>query len=141
MGRRERRARRSEPGVVDLGFLRWRSGFAWRVRIDRERMDALGHQRADGIINEPVPAQPRQAAKRLGLDLHGEVAAFARAGMARVAMAVVDHLDAQRRERLAQHALDVAARRPHGALAHGAPGPVSAAPFAALSAGFRWRLR
>ncbi len=70
------------------------------MRDDAERMDAAAHQRRDRRIDHPVPLELRSPGEGGGHQRHPVVTAFPRPGVARVAGAVVDHLDGQRRERL-----------------------------------------
>jgi len=103
------RALRAAPGA---GALNASSDFGG-PGIDRERVNALGHQWGDGIIYEPMAAQPGQTAERLGLDTNAEMPPFACAGMPCMEVAVVLNFKPQRRQRVAQGAGNVFAGHSH----------------------------
>jgi len=67
----------------------------------------MAHQRRDRRIDYPMPLQLRAAGKGRGNQRHSVMAAFAGACMARMAGAVIDHLDGYRRERLFQGGADL----------------------------------
>ena len=52
------------------------------MRLDSQRMDAGGHQQAQGIIHEAMSRHAAAAGETRTRDAHAEVLAFARAGMA-----------------------------------------------------------
>jgi hypothetical protein len=80
----------------------------WRVRDDAEGMDAAAHQRRDRRIDHPVPLELRSPGEGRGHEPHPVVTALLCPGMARVAGAVVEHLEGKGRERLLEGGADLA---------------------------------
>ena len=74
-------------------------------------MDSLRPQRAQGIINEAVPANAVEPRKTRTAQPRREVPAFKSTGVARMQMTVVDDLDGLRRQRLTQTGFDPFAAR------------------------------
>jgi len=68
------------------------SVFARGPGDQREGVNTLPRQRAEGIINEPMAGQARQPGEAGAVDLHAEMPAFAGSRMAGMLVAVVvDH--------------------------------------------------
>jgi hypothetical protein len=78
------------------------------MRDDAECVDAAAHQRRDRRVDHAVPFELRATGESRGHQRHPVMAAFPGAGVARVAGAVVDHLDGLRRERLLEGGANLA---------------------------------
>jgi hypothetical protein len=100
------------PGAVATGRVIEPSARAFRrsTGIDGQRMDAGGHHRAQGIINEAVSGHPAQALEALAADEDPEVAALSSALVAGVQVAVVTHGQLERVQGTAQGLLDLLRR-------------------------------
>ena len=83
-------------------------------------MDPLAHQVAERLVYLALPLKPAHAGKYLGLDLDGEMAfaAAVMAGMASMAVTVVDHSKFVRSESLAKAFLDFCGDRSGESCAH-----------------------
>lgn len=75
-------------------------GLAGGDRTDGECVDAVAHERRDGIINESVALDHRPPGEPLGHDAHTIVAAFARTGVTGMGSTVIDDVDLRGREGL-----------------------------------------
>src|SRR3954465_6855908 len=69
------------------------SGFIRRAGIDGERMDAVGHPGAEGIIHEAMARNAAQSGEPDAHDPEVEMRAFAGARVSRVGRAVVHQLE------------------------------------------------
>ena len=77
------------------------------MRDDAQCVDAAAHQRRDSRIDHPMPLELRASREGRSDQRHAVMAAFTGACMARVAGAVIDHLDGKWRERLFQGGADL----------------------------------
>ena len=73
-------------------------------------MDALAHQRRDRRVDHPMALELRAAGESRGHHRHPVMTAFPRARVTRMARAVIDHVDRQRRERLLEGGAKLAGR-------------------------------
>ena len=102
-------------GLV-LGILPGIGGLAGSERLDGKGMNVGLHHFADGFVHETVPPHDRQTPETLRHHQHAEVpASLAGAGVADVAVAVVDDFELGRLQGGAQPLLDRRnARSGHG---------------------------
>jgi len=91
----------------------------WRLGVDGQGVDTRSHLMTERMIHEAVPRRPRQAFEGGGPDMDREVPALAGTGMAGMQVAVVDHAQLARRERLPQQAVDQFSVRKGGGVYRG----------------------
>lgn len=123
----------ARPGSGRLGIGRG-GQLARGASVDGEGVYATRQQCGEGMIHEAMSRHPRAAGEALADDAHREVPPFASAGVARVQMAVVAHLELARCERRTKRRLDLGRADPAGV--QGLPAGASPAPSSC-----RWRLR
>ena len=78
------------------------------MRDDAECVDPVAHQRRDRRIDHPMPLELRTAGEGRGHQRYRVMASLPCARVTRMAGAVVDHLDGQRRERLLEGSANLA---------------------------------
>jgi hypothetical protein len=89
------------------------SGCTRQAGFKSKSVYALGHQKTKRIINEPVLGHFCQPCKPVAADAHREMSPFSRTGVARVQVAVVDHLQVHRFKACAQGAFNIARLHAH----------------------------
>jgi len=84
------------------------------MSLDGQGVYALGDQLAQGIIHEPMLRHAGQAGEAATTNAHREMAAFPRAGMAGMQVAVVHHFQGLGLQRGMQRLLDLCGSDRHG---------------------------